>query len=45
MLEGGFPLEKIKIVKELPEAIKHLTEITKEGDVVLFENDLPDKFV
>ncbi len=45
LLEGGFPLSKIKIVKELSEAVKHLEEITKEGDVVLFENDLPDKFI
>lgn len=45
LLDGDFPYENIKIVSTLDEAVKHLSEISKEGDVVLFENDLPDKFM
>ena len=44
MLECGFPLEKIYIAKDLGEATAHLKKICAPGDVVLFENDLPDKF-
>ena len=45
LLDEDFPYENIKIVSSLDEAIKHLSEISSEGDVVLFENDLPDKFL
>ena len=44
MLKKGFPLEKIEIVKSLDEAKLFLKKNSVAGDVVLFENDLPDKF-
>ncbi len=45
LLDAEFPYENIKILPSLTEGIKFLSEISKEGDVVLFENDLPDKFL
>ena len=48
LLEGlsdkGFPEEKIKIVDSLNEALAFLTITLQRGDVVLYENDLPDSF-
>jgi len=44
LIDGGFDNSKIIIVKELDSAKKKLKKIVKKGDVVLFENDLPDKF-
>lgn len=44
LLDSEFPYENIKILPNLNEGIKFLQSISKEGDVVLFENDLPDKF-
>lgn len=44
LLDENFPFDNFKIVPSLNDAVKFLTEIAKEGDVVLFENDLPDKF-
>ena len=34
----------IYVVENLDAATKKLAEITKIGDVVLFENDLPDNY-
>ena len=34
----------IYVVSNLDEATKRLTNITKAGDVILFENDLPDSY-
>lgn len=45
MLDSGFPLEKIKICPDLQDAVKKMKEISATGDVVLFENDLPDKYL
>lgn len=45
LLDEGFPYEKIKIFPTLDEGVKFLSEISREGDIVLFENDLPDKFL
>ncbi|MBM3239094.1 UDP-N-acetylmuramoyl-tripeptide--D-alanyl-D-alanine ligase [Candidatus Poribacteria bacterium] len=42
--EAGFPEEKIIIAKSLAEASERMREIVKPGDVVLFENDLPDTY-
>ena len=39
-----FNNSKIIIVKELEAAKKKKKKIVKAGDIVLFENDLPDKF-
>ncbi len=44
MLSCGFELDNIFMAKDLDEASAHLAKISKPGDVVLFENDLPDKF-
>ncbi|MGN0819783.1 MAG: Mur ligase family protein [Christensenellaceae bacterium] len=44
MLRSGFNYDDIFIAKTFEEAKTHLHEIVKQGDVVLFENDLPDKF-
>lgn len=42
--EGGFPSNKTKVVSSLEEAKTRLSGILKAGDVVLFENDLPDNY-
>ncbi|MBR3864848.1 MAG: UDP-N-acetylmuramoyl-tripeptide--D-alanyl-D-alanine ligase [Clostridia bacterium] len=44
LIEGGFDPEKIIQTATLDQAKKQLNELLLEGDVVLFENDLPDKF-
>lgn len=45
LLEEDFLYERIKICPTLDDGVKFLSEISEEGDVVLFENDLPDKFL
>ena len=42
--EGGMPIENIIFAKTLNKANQELNAILKEGDVVLFENDLPDNY-
>lgn len=44
LLEGGFDRENIKFAKSLNKGNKLLNELLQEGDVVLFENDLPDNY-
>ena len=44
LLEGGMPRENICFAKTLNKANEQLNEILMEGDVVLFENDLPDNY-
>ncbi len=44
LLDGGFSNENIKFAKTLNKGNAILNEIMKEGDVVLFENDLPDNY-
>lgn len=39
-----FPPERIYVVTDLPEATAKLQHIVQAGDVVLFENDLPDLY-
>ena len=41
---GNFPPEKIKMVASLDVAKEKLKDFLKIGDIVLFENDLTDKF-
>ena len=41
---AGFPQEAIVIVPTLDQATEELAKLTKPGDVVLFENDLPDNY-
>ncbi|MCX5906131.1 MAG: Mur ligase family protein [Deltaproteobacteria bacterium] len=40
-----FSPERIRLVKDLDEATRHLQNILHAGDVVLFENDLPDLYI
>ncbi len=44
LMEGGMPKENIKFEKTLNKGNKTLNEMLCEGDVVLFENDLPDNY-
>ena len=40
----GFPTDKIYVAKDLPDATQHLRSFVRAGDVVLYENDLPDTY-
>ena len=42
--EKGFPIENIHVVASLDEAITVVNGILKPGDVVMYENDLPDHY-
>ena len=42
--EGGMPDGKVFLADSLNSARAHLGTILKAGDVVLYENDLPDNF-
>jgi len=44
LLEKGFPTGQIMEAKNLQEATAMLAKLTRIGDVVLFENDLPDHY-
>lgn len=44
LLEGGMASEKILRSGSLKQAVALLNDITEPGDVVLFENDLPDNY-
>ena len=44
LIEGGFNRENIRFAKSLKKGNEQLNEILTEGDVVLFENDLPDNY-
>jgi len=40
----GFDMENVKTVDSLAKATEHIGAISRAGDVVLFENDLPDNY-
>ncbi len=42
--EKGFPNEKLYLADTLEQAHAHLATILQAGDIVLYENDLPDNF-
>ena len=42
--EGGMGTDKCFLADSLNLAHAHLAQILKAGDVVLYENDLPDNF-
>lgn len=42
--EAGFPEENLHVVSNLTEATTLLHQLGRSGDVVLFENDLPDNY-
>ena len=44
LIEAGFDKMNVYVVANLDEATKKLGEVTKAGDVILFENDLPDNY-
>jgi UDP-N-acetylmuramoyl-tripeptide--D-alanyl-D-alanine ligase len=44
LIENGFNPDNVIQAGTLDQAMKKLQEILKPGDVLLFENDLPDKF-
>jgi UDP-N-acetylmuramoyl-tripeptide--D-alanyl-D-alanine ligase len=44
LIDGGMARENIKFAKNLNKGNAILNEIMAEGDVVLFENDLPDNY-
>lgn len=44
LLEKGFLEDRIIVVQTLKEATAKLGQLVKAGDVVLFENDLPDNY-
>ncbi len=44
LLDGGMDRENIAFYKTLKKGNEYLNTILKEGDVVLFENDLPDNY-
>ncbi len=44
LLEGGMKKEDIRFAKNLNRGNEELNKMLKEGDVVLFENDLPDNY-
>jgi hypothetical protein len=45
LVEGGFDRENIYFERNVSRGNDTLNTIVKEGDVVLFENDLPDNYV
>jgi UDP-N-acetylmuramoyl-tripeptide--D-alanyl-D-alanine ligase len=45
LLEGGLAGDRIVVVHDIEEATRELARIVDAGDVVLFENDLPDTYI
>jgi len=43
--EVNFPSEKLYMASDLNDANQHLNSIAQPGDVVLYENDLPDNYI
>jgi UDP-N-acetylmuramoyl-tripeptide--D-alanyl-D-alanine ligase len=41
---AGFRMDRVEVVRTLAEATEHLGTLVRAGDVVLFENDLPDTY-
>jgi UDP-N-acetylmuramoyl-tripeptide--D-alanyl-D-alanine ligase len=44
LTDGGFPTEKIYTARDFADASRYVNTTTRAGDVVLYENDLPDTF-
>ena len=44
MMEGGYPESQLRCVASFNEAMSELQPKLKSGDVMLYENDLPDSF-
>lgn len=41
---SGFDMDKVKVVRSLYDANRTMQDFAQQGDVVLYENDLPDSF-
>lgn len=44
LLAGGMEERNVRVVRDIGEATEELRRSTRPGDVVLFENDLPDTY-
>lgn len=44
LLAGGMDVEGVHVAADLPEATRLLGTLSRPGDVILFENDLPDTY-
>lgn len=44
LTEEGFPAARIEVVQNIGGATEVLGRETRAGDVILFENDLPDLY-
>lgn len=44
LAEAGYPPERLAVVRNLAEAVQRMQALVADGDVVLFENDLPDTY-
>ncbi len=44
LIESGFSTDAIQVFRSLSEASEALWKLAKTGDVVIFENDLPDNY-
>ncbi|MBQ7349136.1 MAG: UDP-N-acetylmuramoyl-tripeptide--D-alanyl-D-alanine ligase, partial [Clostridia bacterium] len=44
LIDGGMDRANIKFAKNLNKGNAVLNELMQEGDIVLFENDLPDNY-
>lgn len=42
--EAGFDMDKVKVVESLFKANELISDFARAGDVVLYENDLPDSY-
>jgi UDP-N-acetylmuramoyl-tripeptide--D-alanyl-D-alanine ligase len=43
--DEGFPAERVRIARHADEVADHLTGIVKPGDILLYENRLPDTYL
>jgi UDP-N-acetylmuramoyl-tripeptide--D-alanyl-D-alanine ligase len=44
LADAGFPAARVRVVRTLFEARDVLRQELRDGDVVLYENDLPDHY-
>ena len=44
LIQNGFPVENIFTTQTLDEAIRTMNPMLREGDVIMYENDLPDHY-
>jgi UDP-N-acetylmuramoyl-tripeptide--D-alanyl-D-alanine ligase len=44
LIEAGYKIDNIYVAQNLTEATQHIGSFIKSGDVILYENDLPDTY-